>query len=65
MLAIFGPPLPSTMSSERRDLKFVPDVAEYTSLVRVTRCDAQGNFAFDKVADGEFYVQNTSALVGS
>ena len=37
---------------------FVSDTADarYRSLVRETTCDASGNFTFDNVADGEYYV---------
>lgn len=36
---------------------FVPDSADYLRLVKETQCDSQGNFVFDRVADGDFYVQ--------
>lgn len=35
---------------------FTPDDPEYKNLTEQTRCDAQGNFEFTNVADGEFYV---------
>jgi hypothetical protein len=35
---------------------FSPDPSEYRSSMRSTKCDAQGNFAFEEVADGEYFV---------
>lgn len=48
------------------DAVFEPDPAEYKKLIRTTRCDSQGNFQFDKVANGEFFL-TTSVIwnVGS
>lgn len=43
------------------DAVFEPDPAEYKKLIRTTRCDAQGNFQFDRVADGEFFL--TTAVI--
>lgn len=37
-------------------LQFTPDFPEYMQLKRETRCDAQGSFRFDGVAEGNFYV---------
>ncbi len=37
--------------------RFQPDVPEYELLIRHTRCDSRGDFAFEKVADGDFFVQ--------
>lgn len=34
---------------------FNPDYAVYTALTKSTTCDAQGNFQFERVADGDFY----------
>lgn len=45
------------VNASRKNYKFVPDSLEYASLVRSTKCDSQGNFLFERVADGEFYVQ--------
>lgn len=42
-------------------LKFTPDYPEYLQLSRQTLCDAQGNFEFGDVADGDFFV--ISAIV--
>lgn len=36
--------------------RFEPDPPQYRQLTRVTKCDAQGDFQFDQVADGDFYV---------
>lgn len=35
---------------------FSPDVDAYKVLQKTTRCDAQGFFKFEKLADGEYYV---------
>lgn len=48
--AVFG-----TSSVAQRPTRFTPDYAVYEKLTRRTRCDAQGNFVFDGVADGDFY----------
>ena len=37
-------------------LHFIPDPPSFKTTTRVTSCDAQGNFEFDKVSDGEFFV---------
>jgi hypothetical protein len=37
-------------------LRFEPDYPAYKTLVKQTMCDAQGNFTFERVADGTFYV---------
>lgn len=42
--------------NNRRDFKFAPDPPEYYALARKTTCDAQGNFVFDRVADGDFFL---------
>ena len=36
---------------------FSPNPPEYMALVKTTKCDAQGNFVFDRVVEGDFYVQ--------
>lgn len=36
-------------------LKIEGEPPNYTKLVHTTRCDAQGNFLFEGIADGEFY----------
>jgi hypothetical protein len=35
---------------------FEPDPSEYRATTKNTKCDAQGNFVFERVADGEFFV---------
>lgn len=35
---------------------FVPDPPEYRTFTKKTRCDAQGNFTFERVSDGDFFV---------
>ncbi len=54
---LYGTEGPSGSSSRRGDIRFEPDAPNYVTLVKRTKCDAQGSFAFDRVADGEFYVQ--------
>lgn len=44
------------INRRRIDPIFVPDSAEYKASVKTTKCDAQGNFVFDRVADGTFYL---------
>lgn len=45
---------------------FTPDYPEYMTLVKMTKCDSQGNFTFDRVADGEFYITTSVAwMAGS
>lgn len=58
---LYGTPGDSGSNSRRADVKFDPDPPEYQTLVKTTRCDAQGNFTFDRVADGEFFVQTQVA----
>lgn len=38
---------------------FSPDPASYMALTKTTRCNAQGAFSFDQVADGNFFVVTT------
>jgi hypothetical protein len=45
----------SGMNNTRRPV-FEPDPPGYQYHVRTTKCDAQGNFQFNKVADGEFFI---------
>lgn len=58
---LYGTSGDSGTNSRTSDIKFDPDPPEYMSMVKTTRCDAQGNFTFDRVADGEFFVQTTVA----
>lgn len=37
-------------------VKFEPNPPEYVTNMRTTKCDAQGNFGYDRVADGKFFV---------
>lgn len=46
----------SGVSDDRRDHAFVPDSSEYRHMIKTTKCDAQGNFTFERVADGEFFI---------
>lgn len=56
MLNIYGS-TQGGVNSNPKPPRFSPDSPEYRSMVKTTRCDAQGNFNFDRVADGDFYVQ--------
>ena len=48
------------------ELRFEPDYSEYSTIVRTCTADAQGEFEFDAVGDGEFYVVASVAwMVGS
>jgi putative lipoprotein len=50
----------------RRNVRFDPDVPAYRKLLKTATCDARGDFEFENVADGEFYVQTkVSWEVGS
>lgn len=40
---------------------FDPDPPEYLTTIKTTKCDAQGNFVFERVADGEFFI-NTAVV---
>lgn len=42
-----------------RVVNFIPDLPGYHQHRRAARCDAQGNFVFDQVADGEYFVHVT------
>ena len=42
-------------NASRVNCKFIPDPSEYYNLSRSTRCDSQGNFLFENVANGEFF----------
>lgn len=56
MMILYGTAAESGSNSRRADVKFDPDPPEYQTLAKTTRCDAQGAFTFDRVADGEFFV---------
>lgn len=40
---------------------FIPDPPEYKEYSRITKCDANGEFQFTQVKDGEYYI-NTSVF---
>jgi len=44
-------------NSGHRSPAFDPSPTTYTTKIRTTRCDSQGNFTFEGVADGSFFVQ--------
>lgn len=46
-------------SNPGRNIRFDPDPPEYYTLARMTKCDAQGNFRFDEVADGDYLAQTS------
>lgn len=39
-----------------RSLRFEPDPPDYSRLVRQARCDADGRFRFERVANGRFFL---------
>lgn len=39
-----------------RNFRFVPDPYEYQAMTRRTTCDSQGNFQFERVPDGDYFV---------
>ena len=39
-----------------RNFRFVPDPPEYYTKTREVKCDSQGNFTFERIADGDFFV---------
>lgn len=45
-----------TMAQHQKPFSFDPDPAGYRAVARKAKCDAQGHFSFDKVADGDFFV---------
>lgn len=53
IFAIYGN---SEMGLSQRPIQFIPDIKAYKDLIKKTQCNSQGNFKFDKVADGTFYV---------
>jgi hypothetical protein len=53
IVAIYGN---SEMGFSQRHIQFIPDIKAYKDLAKKTQCNSQGNFKFDKVTDGTFYV---------
>lgn len=45
-----------SVSQHRELIQFEPDAPGYKTAVIETRCDAQGKFSFDRVADGDWFV---------
>lgn len=43
-------------TNSKRGYTFVPNPEEYQSTVRIARCDAQGNFSYDRIPDGKFFI---------
>jgi len=46
-----------------RPVRIEPSSDEFGKLMKTTQCDAQGNFSFDGVADGEFFLETTVTWV--
>lgn len=46
----------SSGASKHRGVRFNPDPRAFYERMRTTKCDSQGNFQFERVADGEFIV---------
>lgn len=60
MQAVYG----NAQSGVRaRAVKFSPDEPLYYELQKQTRCDAQGSFTFERVADGEFFLVTSVSWV--
>jgi hypothetical protein len=53
--AIYGSDERGAVSGLLR-IQFDPEVSAYRELVKTSRCDSQGNFSFEGVADGSFYL---------
>jgi len=63
LFRIYGtaPAVGHTVGSDIREalrvrIKFVPDFPEYKEYSRATKCDAQGEFRFENVKDGDYYI---------
>ena len=39
-----------------RNIQFNPNPSEYYTMTKTTKCDSQGNFVYEAIADGEYYV---------
>lgn len=50
---IYGNP---NEGAARKGIIFYPDDPNYMRLMKTTKCDSQGNFIFENVADGSFYI---------
>jgi hypothetical protein len=48
-----------TVAQHQKPFQFDPDAEGYIRIARKTKCDAQGKFTFEKVADGEFFLVTT------
>jgi len=56
MMAIYGSVAKGTRAANLGSPKFSNEDPQYASLLRTTRCDGQGNFVFERVPDGTWYV---------
>ena len=54
--ALYGAVGEAKASHSIQGFRFEPEYPAYKRLVKQTTCDAQGNFAFERVAYGTFYV---------
>lgn len=68
VLLLYGglPSLNRTVSQDIRNVlnkktSFVPDPPEYKEHSKITKCDANGEFQFSQVKDGEYYI-NTAVF---
>lgn len=43
-------------NSYYRQIKFEPNYEVFAKVTKITKCNSQGNFKFEKIADGTFYV---------
>lgn len=46
-----------------RDVRIEPPSEDFGKLIKKTLCDAQGAFTFDRVADGDYFVETTVTWV--
>ena len=58
-LALYGNVDDTKSRASTKRFRFQPDAPEYIKLTKQATCDSQGNFIFEHVADGAFYVTTT------
>lgn len=53
--------------NQGRSVRIEPSSDEFGKLVKTTQCDAQGNFSFENITDGEFFLETkvTWVVAGS
>lgn len=54
--AIFKDSTHANLPLYRREPSFDPDPIEYAQLTKESTCDAQGNFEFSNLSDGQFFL---------